>query len=602
MGLGQLQKTLAEKKGIWQPVLAALAAFFSLLSLTIDFTQDRVLSSFDGYDAVYVALFVPLFLLFRRVSQLQDRRTRRYSLVAALLLAADSLLGRAIMASQTLAVLGQSAAAIFQNLWYFVGRFALYYGVVAITFDVLVRRSAAWSIPRPVKPGRTPFFQLWGSLMLCWIGYLIIFYPGLLSEDSMNQVAQVLGESPLKNDNPLAHTLLIGLFVHIGLFFGNINWGVVVYSFFQMTAMSGIFALCIDHLREKGLPRRLWVPALVVWAFLPVYPIFAITMWKDILLGGSVVLLGLQIILILEHREDYFAKRWRIFALLGTGLLMSLIKSNGILIFLPTMLLLLPFLPKLRKWLALCAAAITGLYLLVQGPLYGALGAESGSVREILSLPTQQMSRIVLLHEDELDPADVETFYAFFPMDGHAALEENYNWAIVDGVKSQFDEQTFSDDGGAFFRLWGRLVRQYPGDAFDQILNNTLGYWYPEMQQWMYILNTRANDFGILDSDTGGILWLRNWVHKQGLPAIRQIPMVAMLTSIGFSFVLLLLTALLAMRKRRYHALLAFLPSLFMWVNALLSPVNCEYRYAFGMIASLPLLIPWVCSLAERKA
>ena len=46
--------------------------------------------------------------------------------------------------------------------------------------------------------------------------YFLYEYPGIISPDGVNQIMQIVGVSPWSNHHPVAHTLVISLFYHLG--------------------------------------------------------------------------------------------------------------------------------------------------------------------------------------------------------------------------------------------------------------------------------------------------------------------------------------------------------------------------------------------------
>ena len=78
------------------------------------------------------------------------------------------------------------------------------------------------------------------ACMLCWLPYYLYQYPGIMTPDSINQLEQILGIIPPSNHHPWVHTLVFGLFYHIG--YGltkNMVIAVSVYTLFQMCLSAG---------------------------------------------------------------------------------------------------------------------------------------------------------------------------------------------------------------------------------------------------------------------------------------------------------------------------------------------------------------------------
>ena len=76
-------------------------------------------------------------------------------------------------------------------------------------------------------------------IFICWLPYFLAYFPGILSNDSVWQMDQILGIRPLSNHHPFTHTMIIKLFYSIGYaIFGTANAGIATYTLFQMTTMA----------------------------------------------------------------------------------------------------------------------------------------------------------------------------------------------------------------------------------------------------------------------------------------------------------------------------------------------------------------------------
>jgi len=85
-----------------------------------------------------------------------------------------------------------------------------------------------------------------------------------------------------------------------------------------------------------------------------------------------------------------------------------------------------------------------------------------------------------------------------------------------------------------------------------------------------------------------------NTFNEFQINGLRNIPVISMLYSIGFFTILLLLSFILLVIKRQYKLLLAFVPVIFLLVTTTASPVYAEYRYIYGMITCMPILMAFV--------
>lgn len=93
--------------------------------------------------------------------------------------------------------------------------------------------------------------------LLCWLPYFLYEYPGIMSPDSINQFEQVVSMKPWSNHHPVAHTLCLDFFYHIGRSFTtDINAAISCYTIAQMLLfMAFCIAVLIHTLEQYCVPQ-----------------------------------------------------------------------------------------------------------------------------------------------------------------------------------------------------------------------------------------------------------------------------------------------------------------------------------------------------------
>ena len=64
-----------------------------------------------------------------------------------------------------------------------------------------------------------------------------------------------------------------------------------------------------------------------------------------------------------------------------------------------------------------------------------------------------------------------------------------------------------------------------------------------------------------------------------------------MLFSVGFIFWVIIVCLGYKIYKKEYKYILVYLPIGILWLTLIASPVFCEFRYAYPLFTTLPLLI-----------
>lgn len=78
---------------------------------------------------------------------------------------------------------------------------------------------------------------------ICWIPYLLIYWPGFIFGDTLSSLAQATGIAPYSNHHPFLYTMFIKACLKIGNILGIGNTGgCVLYCLVQIGFMAYAFA------------------------------------------------------------------------------------------------------------------------------------------------------------------------------------------------------------------------------------------------------------------------------------------------------------------------------------------------------------------------
>lgn len=144
------------------------------------------------------------------------------------------------------------------------------------------------------------YFTFAGIMLLCWLVYLIGFFPANMSADSLVQWEQVTGLSQLNDWHPVFHTLF-------NKFFLTIYKSPVSVAITQMFFMAGIAANFFLFLYKKGIPVKWLMWSALVFGLIPANGVYSVTLWKDIPFTFS--LLWLTLVFAKIVTDDTYIKR-----------------------------------------------------------------------------------------------------------------------------------------------------------------------------------------------------------------------------------------------------------------------------------------------------
>lgn len=419
---------------------------------------------------------------------------------------------------------------------------------------------------------------------ICWSPYFLAFYPGSVMGDSFKSIREIMGINAFTNHHPILYTLLIGFFVKLGNVFWNYNFGVFLYVLFQSTIMAMTVGRLIVWLHEHGIKKWFCVLSILFFAVLPVFPAYAMILWKDPLFSCAMLwymMLLCDLVLTKGEKLKSTAYIIRFFVVM---LLIMILRNNGIYIIFPTVFCLAIIYRKIlkTKWLLIFAFVIG--YSLVNGMVLNTLHIKTEFV-ESVGIPLQQMTRVVV-EDGKMTKADKEFLFHLLPEDEY---KKSYQPALVDSIKwnPEFDEEYLEEHKGEFFKTWLNMLKNNFSIYVDAYCLNTFGFWMPGVQ----------TDYGYAD---------RRIQEKNNVFNIHQVDVVERFFGVSLreklqgnmvfigsgtlAWIMLIISALLFMIKR--NAFVPVLPILFNWgIYLVATPAAFGLRYVFILLFGLPLLI-----------
>jgi hypothetical protein len=444
-------------------------------------------------------------------------------------------------------------------------------------------------------------------LFVIWLPAFFAVYPGLFSYDIAGQLPQALyDEVPYNTHHALLHTLLCGKIITYGYGkTGNICVGIAMYSVFQMIFCVIFFTYFIRHIYTHTGLKVLTVAAFLYYAFSPLLVMYALSTTKDVICCTLLMYAVAELYEMIKSPENNKSDAVKHVALFAALVLMCCFRKNGILALIIFTLFII-FMMKgkqkqiIKRLFPLMLSAIV-MYFAVNGILVFALKAEKGSMVEALSVPIQQIARVVSERgmeafedpdREELEKlTDEETW-------------DSYNPFISDNVKNCINEECLNGNKIKYFKIWFKYLIKYPKIYINSFLDNTYQAWYPftiitdnpyTAEGYYYNMNMR------LDVERKSYIpWLLNFYEKFTTEfPVRKIPFVRMLFSTGFMLWTALTVFVYGLWSQRYEIVFPMLLVLSFCITSILGPIMLV-RYFLVLFYGFPLFISWIPR--ERKA
>lgn len=471
---------------------------------------------------------------------------------------------------------------------------------------------------RNFRPER-PAWQIWlfstAVILLCWTPVFLAYYPSVFAYDAEGQLYQVLAHD-YSTHHPLLHTLFLGAFFRLGgNVLGSYPAGMAVHSAVQMFLMAAVFGYTLAFLAGKKVPAMLRAMLLMFYALFPANPVLALSTTKDVLFSALVLLYTLSLYGMAQGSDSGFAGKDRGFYVLWATL-MLLFRNNALY----ALLAALPFSCLLlcikktgksaacRSYLLLTVLALA-LSTAGSAALTASLGAHSGSPREMLSIPLQQMARTRVKAEDTLSADMRQALDRYLPAEWVFAA---YDPHLADPVKNR---AVIHDDPAGLLKTWVRLGLEHPQIYIDAFLDTSVGCWFLEDRSHaqIYGLGTESG-FGYLSTDTRTMPAGFEIPQQSLLPKLRafmerivsdncyqKIPVLRILFAPALYWWLLCLYMAAVIYRRQYPLLLPAVFPVCYYLTLLLSPAVLV-RYMYPFMVTAPVLLCCLCAGCAKTA
>ncbi len=433
---------------------------------------------------------------------------------------------------------------------------------------------------------RKVFFISWATISALWLPYLLTYSPGGIVGDGAHTLEDaIIGGAPRTNHWSVAYILVLRFFLYLGsLISDRIQTGVYLWVVFATVAIAAVFALVAATLWRKGAPCWLVVSTVVMYAFCGFFASYGMSLWKDGTFGAGIVLLSLML-WDFADAERTIGKR-DIIRFTVLGLFLCLWRSNGPFLLAPTLLGMALLLRKRAKTLLVAGMLVIVFSAILTGPIYRACGIGSDSLRESISIPTQQLAAVIN-HNRSLTDSQKAILFDILPEE---TWRKYYFPGISDDLKVQMDNQRISSQLPGMLKVWAQLLPSNFRLYVETYLMQTIGFWRPFCWRglfydyWVGIQDLHYRRY----SNDDYILRLTGYDLKPILKAnMRFVSSGTMVWILFFAGL-----ATLCRQTGRAMRLLPLLPLLAGWAAIMVAtPMAFFYRYVVFIPMALPIIL-----------
>lgn len=469
------------------------------------------------------------------------------------------------------------------NLLSFIGMFNLIY-IILINIIPKLNRYTILEKKSLFQNKVVLFIIVFSIIMICWLPYFLTYYPGVLTPDSLSELDIIINNfASMSDHHPIFHVLLISIPYKIGYSIFNNSMGAVgLCTLFQMCILDLIFTSFIVFLYNRKVNDKIMLGVILFYSILPMHGFYSITMWKDVLFAGVMLLFTMEVYKLLENKKSLKLKNYITFTLIS--LLVIFLRNNAIYMYIFFSFILIYIFKNKYKSFLVVFIFVFGIYFLVKGPVFDYYQITKSSSKEYIAIPLQQIGRMAF-KDIKFTDEEQELLNKLMPI---KIMKEAYSPYVSDGIKfhREYHEEVFDNNKIDYIMLWFKLVCKHPFTAIESYAVSTLGYWYPGVDYWVIASYIDENDYGLA-------LTPKTEIFKSTIDKLssKNMPLLNIEWSIGLCFWLILTFGVLTFKKRKSY-ILVYMPILGIWLTLMIaSPVFAEFRYVYCAFASLPLLI-----------
>ena len=320
------------------------------------------------------------------------------------------------------------------------------------------------------------FFIYLAIILLSWLPVYLAFFPGICYYDLPTQIEQYTSHV-FNASHPLLHTLILG---YLYTLFDNPNTGMMIYSILQMILLASSMAYSCVYLYKRGINRVIRYLIIFLFAVLPLNSLLAISSTKDVVFAALMLFtltyyLNLKTLPSKQDTESFPAAAskktiWNKIVLSLLTVLTILFRNNAIYAFLAGACIILIYQmikkKKLKETLIFSFCTIL-LFFSINKFLMISLNANTSSIKEMMSIPSQQMALIYRDCEDEELNSKILNYIP---------VPTDYNPWLADAIKMQLPFEIVESSFKHFLVLTAECNLKHPIVCFKAFFYTMQGY------------------------------------------------------------------------------------------------------------------------------
>ena len=560
--------------------------------------------SLNSIDLKTIILFILVYYFFKN-TLFKKNKIDKFTLLLSIYLTTISIIGKCYLyVNSSISVMISSPVQIYKSILLFTG--------YLITYYIIIEKIKTLNIKKIYIP-KDRIERIWNKhpaiitsimILLCWLPYIIIFYPGGATGDTADSVLQFFHSDyswsiqsiRLINKNvyinkhhSVLFTILLGNFIKLGRIIKSNNFGFFLFILFQVITITSIFTYLIYYLKKIKTPLWLILCSLLYISISPIIIKYSLTAVKDTLSASFTLLYVIFVHQIVNNYENFLKNKKKVFLLIITILLVMMFRNNGIFTIITPYPFLIIICKKNRKKLISILSLTLIAFNSYNNILLPNLEISNGSVKEILSVPFQQLARTAKYRKEDFTKDEINKINKVLDFED---ISNMYNPNLSDDVKNTYKYTATNKDLYNLYKIWLKYFKKYSNIYIDSFFNSTYLYFYPENTSEPKIIfaNYLSNQEDIPFKPYKKFKNQRNTANYI-LTLICNNPLTIYFNIVGIIDELLIISVICMIKNRKYKNIIPLLPLLSVLLVCLVSPVNGCDRYILPLFFSLPIII-----------
>ncbi len=611
---------LMEKKIWFRRILVWICSYLCILSMNkiSNLNGDPYVywgGKYFGYNIWSIVLFGVCVWLFNRYILVQDKRLKVVAAVGGLLLSMSIVYGayvhyvndifistgETILQIGMVISLGVFTTSLMAQIFLWINCAGEWFGKKS---EGKERKEFAFITKMKASFRKHPwkyFLFMWATILVCYLPVFLANWPGNFVFDAKYQLQNV-NMNWYTTHHPLIHTLMMGIPYKIGTKLGNASLGYQFYTLAQMLVLSSSFAYTMLYLYKKEVKTSVLVICWVFFALFPMNAVFSISATKDVLCAAFFLYFMVFLFRYVADKQSFKAVSYA--GMIVSGVLLALFRNNALYAVLVAGVAIAFMIKgwKEKGKLLLIFLAVLVLSKVAGLGLVVAVHAEDNdSYRETMCVPLQSLGRVASYRGDELDTAVYDEICQYIPSD----MIAGYNPYNADGVKNNANERLLRDNTVNFLKLWIKVGLQYPDEYIENLVTNTMGYWYP-LNQGHYVSADIAIYHTLIESGAEIekvdlcplVSPIYNWFFYH--LKYRETPILGYLfRNAPYVWACIIFMLFAVYKKDKKLATMGMLPIVYL-LTCMCGPM-AALRYIYCIIVCMPLMICTLLALARKR-